>query len=318
MGHGQDAEQVDAEVGSHPIPGFCFQGGNAHKVEPADMTRAIAFIGFGEAARTFAQPGDRAFDRKTDDPAARAAKLADYETAGVRGCETAREALEGARVVLSLVTADQALAAAQDDAALLVPGALWIDMNSVAPGTKRAAAEAIEAAGGRYADVAVMAPVQPARMTVPLLVAGPQAADAVAALEAIGFGNIEIAGPNVGDASAIKMIRSVMVKGIEALTAECLLAANRAGVTEAVLASLNASSKAQGWRARADYNLDRMLAHGARRAAEMEEAAKTLTELGIDPAMTRGTIARQRELGALGLTVPEGLAAKLAAIGGAG
>ena len=247
----------------------------------------------------------------------RAAKLNDYDAAGVGGCESAREALAGAAVALSLVTADQALAAAQDDAALLEPGALWLDMNSVAPGTKRAAAAAIEAAGGRYADVAVMAPVLPARMAVPLLVAGPHAADALAALKVIGFTNIEIAGPKVGDASAIKMIRSVMIKGIEALTAECILAANRAGVADAVLASLDASWKTQGWAERADYNLDRMLAHGTRRAAEMEEVAKTLAELGLDPAMTRGTIARQRELGALGVGVPVGLAAKLAAIEGA-
>lgn len=280
------------------------------------MTGAVAFIGFGEAGETFARPGDRAFDRKTSYPSTRAAKLADYQAAGTRGCETPRQALAGAAVVLSLVTADQALAAAQDDAGLLDPGALWLDMNSVAPGTKRAAAQAIEAAGGRYADVAVMAPVRPARMAVPLLVAGPHAADAAKTLTAIGFTNVEIAGPKVGDASAIKMIRSVMVKGIEALTAECVLAAERAGVTAAVLASLDASAKAQGWAERADYNLDRMLAHGARRAAEMEEVAKTLEELGIDPTMTLGTIARQRELGALGVGVPEGLAAKLAAIEG--
>lgn len=279
------------------------------------MNGGVAFIGFGEAGSAFARLGDAAFDRKTDDPAHRAAKLADYDARGVRGCETARAALAGAAAILSLVTADQALAAAQDNAALLEPGALWLDMNSVGPGTKRAAAAAIEAAGGRYADVAVMAPVEPARLAVPLLVAGPHAANAAAALADIGFTKVEIAGPKVGDASAIKMIRSVMVKGIEALTAECVLAAERAGVTDAVLASLDASSKAQGWGERADYNLDRMLAHGTRRAAEMEEVAKTLAELGIDPAMTRGTIARQRELGALGMGVPQGLSAKLARIG---
>lgn len=280
------------------------------------MTGAVAFIGFGEAGETFARSGDRAFDRKTTYPSTRAAKLADYAAAGIRGCETPRQALAGAAVVLSLVTADQALAAAQDDAGLIEPGALWLDMNSVAPGTKRAAAKAIEAAGGRYADVAVMAPVHPARMAVPLLVAGPHAGDAAAALTAMGFTKVEIAGPNVGDASAIKMIRSVMVKGIEALTAECILAANLAGVTEAVIASLDASWKAQGWAERADYNFDRMLAHGMRRAAEMEEVARTLEELGVDPAMTRGTIARQRELGVLGPEVPEGLAAKLTRIEG--
>ena len=273
------------------------------------------FIGFGEAGAAFAVPGGVAYDVKTDDPATAAVKRRDYDSAGVRGADAAADALADATCVFCLVTADQAVAAARTGAPSLAADTLWLDMNSVAPGTKRAATEAIEAAGGRYVDVAVMAPVDPARLAVPLLVAGPHAAAGVAALVAHGFTNVSIAGPNVGDASAIKMIRSVMVKGIEALSAECILAANRAGVADAVLASLDASRKPQGWGQRVDYNLDRMLAHGLRRAAEMEEVARTLEELGVDAAMTRGTIARQRAIGALGLTPPEGLAAKLAAIG---
>lgn len=275
----------------------------------------VAFIGFGEAGQALARPGVRAYDRQTMDAAARPAKLADYAAAGVEGCETAREALAGAGAALCLVTADQAVAAARDDAPLLADGALWLDMNSVAPGTKRQAADAIEAAGGRYVDVAVMAPVHPAKLDVPLLVAGSHAEEAAALLKDYGFGKVGLAGTKVGDASAIKMIRSVMVKGIEALTAECVIAAQRAGVRDAVLASLDASWKEQGWAERADYNLDRMLAHGVRRAAEMEEVALTLAELGVEPVMTRGTVARQRAIGSLGVAVPDGLDAKLAVIG---
>lgn len=278
-------------------------------------SRIATFIGFGEAGQAFARPGSRAYDQATTIPAARPTMLADYDAKGVEGCETAREALDGAIAVLSLVTADQALGVARSYAPLLTSGALWLDMNSVAPGTKREAAAAIEAAGGRYVDVAVMAPVQPARLDVPLLVAGPHAADAATMLREYGFSNMAVAGPNIGDASAIKMIRSVIVKGMEALTAECILAAERAGVADAVLASLDASWKAQGWRERVDYNLDRMLAHGTRRAAEMEEVARTLKELDVEPLMTRGTIERQRALGALGVAVPDGLAAKLAVLG---
>lgn len=278
------------------------------------MAKDVAFIGFGEAGIAFATPGLRAYDRKTGDHLTHDAKQADYAATGVTGCASPADALAGAATVLSLVTADQALAAARDNAPLLAAGALWLDMNSVAPGTKRRAAQAIETAGGRYVDVAVMAPVHPARLAVPLLVAGPHAWNAAAALEAIGFTNVNIAGARVGDASAIKMIRSVMIKGIEALTAECILAAGRAGVTEAVLASLDMSSTVQGWAGRADYNLERMLVHGLRRAAEMEEVARTLEDLGIDPVMTRGTILRQNTLGALGIAPPDGLVAKLAAI----
>jgi 3-hydroxyisobutyrate dehydrogenase-like beta-hydroxyacid dehydrogenase len=278
------------------------------------MTLHTTFIGFGEAGRAFAFPGARAFDRKTDSLSDQAAMLAAYADAGVRGEEDVARALADAQVVLCLVTADQAVAAARDYAPMLQPGALWLDMNSVAPASKAEAATMIEAAGGRYVDVAVMAPVLPQRRNVPLLVSGPHAAEAVNALRALGFAHVSIAGDAVGQASAIKIIRSVMVKGLEALSAECALAAAQAGVLDAVTASLDASWKQQSWAERFDYNLDRMMAHGLRRAAEMEEVAATLADLGVDPVMTRGTIQRQRAIGALGLNPPDGLQAKLAAL----
>lgn len=270
----------------------------------------LALIGFGEAGRTFATAGAwnaaTVFDLKTDRAETGEAKRAEYTAAGVQGRETAAAALAGRSLVLSLVTADQALSAAKAYAPLLPPGALWCDMNSVAPDTKRAAATLVEAAGARYVDVAVMAPVDPARLSVPLLVSGPHADAAVASLLALGFAKVRAVGDAVGRASSIKMVRSVMVKGIEALTAEMVLAASRAGVVEEVLSSLGAE-----WEGRADYNLDRMLVHGLRRASEMEEVAKTLQSLGVEPAMTQGTIARQRRLGALSAGSPDGLNNKL-------
>ncbi|OYZ29435.1 MAG: 6-phosphogluconate dehydrogenase, partial [Novosphingobium sp. 16-62-11] len=208
---------------------------------------------------------------------------------------TAECALSDADLVFSLVTADSALPAAQDFAALLKPGAIWCDMNSVAPDTKRAAAKAIEAEGGRYVDVAVLAPVNPARMNVPLLISGAHGSEAEALLRAAGFAKTRVVGDEIGRASAIKMIRSVMVKGIEALTAEMMLAATKAGVVDEVLSSLDASEKAQSWFERAEYNVERMTTHGLRRAAEMEESAKTLEALGVEPLMTSGTVKRQRE-----------------------
>ncbi len=278
------------------------------------MTFNATFIGFGEAGQAFALPGARAFDRKTDSLGERDAMLSAYAAAGVQGEDDVATALAEAEVVLCLVTADQAVVAAGAYASMLRPGTLWLDMNSVAPASKAEAATMVEAAGGRYADVAVMAPVLPQRRAVPLLVSGPHAGAAADALEALDFTRIAIAGDAIGQASAIKMIRSVMVKGLEALSAECAFAASRAGVLDAVTASLDASWKEQGWAERFDYNLDRMMAHGLRRAAEMEEVAATLADLDIDPLMTRGTIARQRAIGALGLTPPDGLAAKLTSL----
>lgn len=266
------------------------------------MERTIALIGFGEAGSTFAKAAGweaaaLAFDIN---PARRAA----MEEAGVVACATAECALSDADIVLCLVTADAALPAAQDYAELLKPGAVWCDMNSVAPDTKRAAARVIAAAGGRYVDVAVLAPVNPARMNVPLLVSGEHAAVAEAMLRAAGFAKVRVVGDEIGRASAIKMIRSIMVKGVEALTAEMMLAATKAGVVDEVLSSLGASEKNDSWFVRAEYNVERMTTHGLRRAAEMEESVKTLIGLGIEPVMTSGTVLRQREQA--GKTIPFG------------
>lgn len=233
------------------------------------------FIGFGEAGTAFANSPDwigemRAFD--IDSTRTRAASLAG--------------ALHGADAVLSVVTADAALAVANAVAVLLEPGTLFFDMNSVAPDTKRAASNAVQASGGRYVDG-----VHPARLAVPLLVSGDHSVAGAAALAAMGFSNVRALIGGVGTASAIKMIRSVMVKGVEALTAEMMAAADAAGVTDDVLASLG-----DGWDAKAGYNIERMTTHGLRRAAEMEEVVETLTALGVDPVMTRGTIVRQREM----------------------
>ncbi len=252
------------------------------------VTQSLSLIGYGEAGRIFARAADweagaRVFDLK---PLA-----ALYTEDGVSGCASCEAAVNGSPLIISLVTADQALVAAQIAALNIAPGALYFDMNSVALDTKRKAAQAIEAAGGRYVDVAIMAPVDPARLAVPLLLSGVDATKGAAMLKTLGFTDVRVVTGEVGRASSIKMIRSVMVKGQEALTAEMMLAADAAGVTGEVLASLG-----DGWEVKAAYNLDRMKTHGLRRAAEMEEVAKMLTALGIEPTMTLGTIKWQSEM----------------------
>jgi len=254
--------------------------------------KRLALIGFGEAGATFARASNWgatacAFDVDAE------RKHAMAET-GIVAASDAASALEKAPLVLCLVTADQALDAAREYAPFLQRGAIWCDMNSVAPDTKRQAAKAIEDAGGRYVDVAILAPVEPARLKVPLLLSGPDPQDARASLLACGFVNIRVVGNEIGRAAAIKLIRSVMVKGIEALADEMMAAAQTAGVVEEVLASLDASEGSGTWAERVSYKLDRMALHGARRAAEMEEAVKTLEALGVEPVMTRGTVQRQR------------------------
>ena len=234
-----------------------------------DRLNRIAFMGFGEAATAFVEGWDQlrpahvsAFDIKSANAATRDVLLARYKEDDIDGAASAGEAVADVEAVFSLVTADQALVAAQSAASALAPGALWLDGNSCAPDTKRAAAKVIEAAGGRYVDVAIMSPVHPQRHRVPLLVSGPHAADAEAFLRALDM-RPRIAGDSVGRASTIKMLRSVMVKGMEALTAECLLAARRAGVEDDVIASLEASNPEVHWRRQGAYNLERMMVHGA-------------------------------------------------------
>jgi 3-hydroxyisobutyrate dehydrogenase-like beta-hydroxyacid dehydrogenase len=152
-----------------------------------------------------------------------------------------------------------------------------------------------------------------------LLISGGQAEEISPLLRELGM-QLTVVSDEIGSAAAIKMIRSVMIKGIEALTLECFLAAERAGVLEEVTASLKNNYPTLDWTKIADYNLERMASHGERRAAEMEESAATLRELGLDPLMVDSTVKRQREMGALGKqekvrkTLTSGRAALLGAI----
>ena len=278
--------------------------------------RILGLIGFGEAAQGFCEGWDgapplalAAYDRHTDDPAMAATKEADFTRFGVSGLPSAGGLAESVDMAICLVTADQALAAAKAHAASLRPRSSFFDCNSVAPDTKRHAARLIEDAGGRYVDVAIMAPVRPALLSVPLLLSGPHAEKGLEALAVLGFTGRVVTG-GVGAASAIKMVRSIMVKGLEALTAECLLTARAAGVDEEVLSSLDASFPGWDWRRRGDYNLDRMIVHGVRRAAEMRESVATANALGQPGAMAAATAEWQHRIGLLGLAPPGGLARK--------
>lgn len=261
----------------------------------------LAFIGFGEAGQAFAGSVTRARLARVSgfdvDRGRAKAMTALGVTPGTRD-----GALAGAGAVWCLVTADRAAEAAAECAAHLMPGALWLDGNSCSPGTKAQACAAIEAEGGRYVDVAIMAPVHPLRAGVPLLLAGPHAEAGAEVLRTLGM-KPAVVGDTVGQASTIKMMRSVMIKGIEALTAEFLLGARKAGVEERVLASLQASDPGFDWAARSAYNLERMAQHGNRRAAEMREVARTLRELGLPDRMAAATADWQAQVGALGLAL---------------
>ena len=268
----------------------------------------LAFIGFGEAgpllARGLLDAGAAsvaAYDLLIDDPARRDAWIAKAEAVPAKPCASVAEALAEADIVLSTVTSERALEAATAAAPHLRSDQLYLDLNSCSPGKKVKAAGVVEARSkASYVDVAVMDTVPGRGHKVPMLLAGPAAAEAAERLAPFGM-NLEVVGDRIGQASTIKMARSVFMKGIEAILCESLVAAYRAGVADRVLASIQGTFPDIDWRQLATYHMGRMALHGRRRAVEMDSVADTLRDLDLEPFTTEGTGKRQMWIANLGL-----------------
>ncbi len=268
----------------------------------------VAFIGFGEAARAFVDSlaatapsiTFAAFDLRQDDEMAKAMSSRDVRM-GADPCA----AIEGADWVFSAVTADQSFLAAKSVEAGLAAGQVFFDINSVSPERKRKTAALVVAQGADYIDMAVMAPVHPKGHATPVLTAGRRAAEMNKALAELGFSS-EAVGVEPGEATAIKMVRSLFVKGLEAITVEALLAASASGCFERVYASLSKSFPGLGWPEHAAYAFERTLKHGNRRAAEMRESAVTLDGLGLQGGLADRIADVQEAMGALEVSDLEG------------
>ncbi len=271
----------------------------------------IAFIGMGEAGSALVTGWGRgvhavtAFDIRTDSRKTRSAMLARYAELGVEGCGSLDRALSGAHLVISVVTADQAVAAARTAAPYLERGAFFCDLNSCAPSSKRISAIDVDGAGAHYVDVAVMSPVHPKLNLVPLLLSGPHAAGVAPILEALPM-NLRVIEGGIGRASTIKMVRSVLVKGLEALTAEFFLAVEAAGIADEVLPTLAPSFPGFDWERQGRYNLERAMVHGSRRAAEMVEVGKTLEDLGLPSGVSAAAAEWEWLLSAVPVEPPTG------------
>lgn len=279
-------------------------------LENSNKPLRIAFIGFGEAGAAFAA-GWRAngapvslggYDVKLDDAddEVSAVKRNEFAGSGVEAFTDLVSAVQGADVVFSLVTADKAREAASEAARIDLEGALFFDGNSCAPETKRQSATVITRANGRYVDCAIMAPVFPKRHQTPLILSGPHAEAALEVGVRLGL-SAQIQPGDVGAASSVKMVRSIMMKGLEALMTECVLAGRVAGVEREVLASLEATYPGFDWTKRAAYMLERSMTHGVRRAAEMREVVRTIKDLGLPSDMAQGAVAWQQRVGDLAL-----------------
>ena len=267
---------------------------NAPSIDP----RRIAIIGFGEVGPTFARGfiasgrhDVAAYDILLDDRAAAAAMREKAQAAGVEIAASAAAAAAGARVVISAVTAASSRSVAVAAGEYLAPGQIFLDLNSVAPETKRGNAAAVERSGADYVEAAVLAPVAPYGLKVPIMLGGRAAAEAAALLGPAGM-KLEIGPTEIGQASAIKMCRSIMIKGVEALAVECFLTARHYGVEDRIVASLNQTFPLD-WEKLAGYLISRTVQHGRRRAAEMREVAATVTAAGLAPLLATATADRQ-------------------------
>jgi 3-hydroxyisobutyrate dehydrogenase-like beta-hydroxyacid dehydrogenase len=261
--------------------------------------RRIALIGLGEVGQVLASDLHRsggvelcAWDRlimvEGSEPS-RAARALTF----VRAARSMAEAVSGSSMVICAVTAGECRAAAGEAAPALTRGPFYLDLNSVSPRTRVEAARTIEAAGGCYVEAAVMSPIAPKRIASPMWLGGPHAKAFLPLAQSLGFAGANVYSEAIGAASAAKMCRSVIIKGMEALLAESLLTARRHGVEDAVLASLQNLFPVGDWRSLARYMISRSLQHGRRRAEEMREAVKTVAEAGFEPWMSRGSVERQ-------------------------
>jgi 3-hydroxyisobutyrate dehydrogenase-like beta-hydroxyacid dehydrogenase len=259
---------------------------------------AVTLIGLGEVGRVLAEgmgPIDgvalTSWDTAYADPTSRASRHA--ADTGVPQAVDAAVSVASADVIFSAVTAANTLAAAESVVAGLADGAWFVDLNSASPGLKQAAAAVIEAAGGRYVEAAVMSPIHPKQMAAPVLLGGPHAAAFEVVGKELGWTGLRVYSDVVGPAAATKLARSVVVKGFEALVTEALLTARAWGVEDEVLGSLSNVIPVEDWPAFAAYLVSRSVEHGARRAEEMREAARTVAETGATPLMATATAERQ-------------------------
>ena len=265
----------------------------------------IAIVGFGEVGPIFADAWrDIAevtiFDLKLTDPVTREAMLARATQTGARACDTLGSAVEGAHYVLSAVTASQAGAVAVEAARTMGPGQLFLDLNSVSPRVKQGNRDVLVGCGADYVEAAVMAPVPPQGIRVPMLFGGTRAAEASAFCNGLGMKTEAIA-DEVGLASAVKLCRSIMIKGNEALCVQSMLAASHFGVDARVLKSLAATFPGVGWDDGYEgYLIGRVVEHGQRRSEEMREAAAMLQEMDMDPALANAIADVQQRIAALG------------------
>jgi 3-hydroxyisobutyrate dehydrogenase-like beta-hydroxyacid dehydrogenase len=256
----------------------------------------VGLVGYGEVGRILAEDLRKqgiavsAYDLKLGSDAASLRMHAEQH--GVTLAASHAELAAKCDLIVSAVTANQDVAVAEACAPTIKRGTWFLDFNSASPGAKQRAAKLIDAAGGRYVEGAVMTSIPPYRIRVPLLLGGRGAAELMPHLNAIGF-SAKVASEKLGVASATKMCRSVMIKGLEAMVIESFTTARAYGVEADVLASLAETFPGIDWEQQGAYCFQRVIEHGRRRSEEVREVAETVREIGLEPWSSDGTAARQ-------------------------
>ena len=261
----------------------------------------LGFIGYGEVGKIFsaglrAQPGVAqvgAWDLKFDRADTREAERRHAAQAGVPAHDSSSSLCAASDVLVSAVTASSTLAVAEEAARHVRPGTWFLDLNSASPGTKQQCAALIEGAGAHYIEAGVMTSVPPYGIRVPMLLGGARAGALAERLSAWGM-DVKVVSAQLGVASAIKMCRSVMIKGLEALVIESYAAARAYGVEDHVLPTLQETFPGIDWTQQGAYFFSRVVQHGQRRAEEMRESARTVQEAGFEPIMTRAIADKQQ------------------------
>ena len=267
---------------------------------PVDRVDRLGIVGYGEVGRIFAAGLRKAgvsdvavWDLKFIDPAKGPEPLAHAQVAGVVAADSVAALCAGRQLIVSAVTASNTLAVAEAVALHIAPGAFFLDLNSASPGTKQQAAALIHARGARYVEAGVMTSVPPYGIAVPMLLGGPHAATLAPVLHGWGM-DAKPVSDQLGVASAIKMCRSVMIKGLEALVMESYATARHYGVEDHVLPTLAETFPSIDWQKQGSYFFSRVVQHGQRRAEEMRESARTVGEAGMAPLMASAIADKQQ------------------------
>jgi 3-hydroxyisobutyrate dehydrogenase len=254
---------------------------------------AVSLIGLGEVGASFASGLlARGVDLKVASRvSARAAASA--KKLGIDLDHDIADAVRSADIVLLTITGDGLREVVATIAPALREQAILADLTAADPPHVIAAADYLGASRARFVDVAIMGAVSLHGIRTPLLASGEMAKDFAETMNALGFSVSAREGSAVGDASRLKLLRSLFAKGLDALVVESMLAAEALGLRQDLIDLLSDFDQ-RPLRDHIDMYLRTHPPHAGRRLVEMELAEAQLMSLGLLSLTTRATIDRYR------------------------